>query len=93
VAHRRLNIPGGMARRTQTVADRIRSELRYSHGPVRRYHPIRFLLFYPCYIWLASQRSIRHVRESQPERGALSVFHEWLRTALGAYLQTLLSVE
>jgi glycosyltransferase involved in cell wall biosynthesis len=92
VAHRRLDIPGGMSRRTQSVAERIRAELRYSHGPVRRYHPVRFFLFYPCYIWLASRRSVHHVRESQPQRRLGSVLQEWLRSAPRAYAHTLLSL-
>jgi hypothetical protein len=92
VVHRRLDVAGGLARRSQSVAERMSSELRYSHGVVRKYHPLRFALFYPCYLWLASQRAIRHVREAQPQRRAASVWLEWLRSAPRAYLEAFRSV-
>ncbi|MDB4989155.1 MAG: putative glycosyltransferase [Myxococcaceae bacterium] len=64
---RRFDVAGGLARRQQTLAERIRAELRYSHRVVRKYYPGRFYALYPCYLALAAMRALNHVRESQPQ--------------------------
>jgi len=66
VVLRRMDLKGGMGRRQQTVAERIHSELVYSHRVVRKYHPGRFFAMYPAYLYLAGHRAVRHVRESNP---------------------------
>jgi len=62
---RRLDVPGGLGRRQQSVAARLRSELRFSHGVIRRYHPWRFWALYPAYVFCALERACRHVLESR----------------------------
>jgi hypothetical protein len=62
---RRLDVPGGLGRRQQSVYARLRSELRFSHAVIRRYYPWRFWMFYPLYVIVAVQRAFRHVFESR----------------------------
>lgn len=62
---RRLDIVGGLGRRQQGVWARLRSELRFSHGVIRRYHPWRFWALYPVYLGCAIERACRHVIESR----------------------------
>lgn len=62
---RRLDVPGGLGRRQQTVYDRLKAELRFSHGVIRRYYPWRFWALYPVYVFCALERSCRHVFESR----------------------------
>lgn len=62
---RRLDVPGGLGRRQQTVAARLRAELRFSHGVIRKYHPWRFWALYPAYVVCALERSCRHVFEAR----------------------------
>jgi glycosyltransferase involved in cell wall biosynthesis len=62
---RRLDVPGGLGRRQQSVAARLRSELRFSHGVIRKYHPWRFWALYPAYVFWALERACRHVFESR----------------------------
>lgn len=62
---RRLDVPGGLGRRQQTVAARLRAELRFSHGVIRKYYPWRFWALYPAYVFCALERSCRHVFESR----------------------------
>jgi glycosyltransferase involved in cell wall biosynthesis len=86
---RRLDIPGGLARRGQTLSERIRVELRYSHRVVRKYFPGRFYTFYPCYLWLATSRALHHVRRAQPERSRRQLLSELAATGPRAYLAEL----
>lgn len=62
---RRLDVPGGLGRRQQSVYARLRAELRFSHGVIRRYYPWRFWLLYPVYVLVAVQRACQHVLESR----------------------------
>lgn len=62
---RRLDVPGGLGRRQQTVYARLRAELRFSHGVIRRYYPWRFWALYPVYVLCALERALRHVFESR----------------------------
>lgn len=62
---RRLDVPGGLGRRQQSVAARLRAELRFSHGVIRRYYPWRFWALYPVYLLCAVERACRHVFESR----------------------------
>lgn len=62
---RRLDVPGGLGRRQQSVYARLRSELRFSHGVIRRYYPWRFWALYPIYLGCALERAWRHVIESR----------------------------
>jgi glycosyltransferase involved in cell wall biosynthesis len=86
---RRLDIPGGLARRAQTISERVRVELRYSHRVVRKYFPGRFYALYPCYVWLAASRALHHVRCAQPERSRRQLLSELAKTAPRAYLAEL----
>jgi glycosyltransferase involved in cell wall biosynthesis len=86
---RRLDAPGGLARRKQSVAERVRAELRYSHRVVRKYYPGRFHALYPCYVTLAATRAVAHVRQSQPERSLPSLLSELVRLGPGVYLREL----
>jgi glycosyltransferase involved in cell wall biosynthesis len=86
---RRLDIPGGLARRAQTLPERFRVELRYSHRVVRKYFPGRFYSLYPCYLWLAATRALNHVRQAQPERSRRGLLFELAQTAPRAYLAEL----
>jgi glycosyltransferase involved in cell wall biosynthesis len=61
---RRLDIEGGLGRRQASFLDRLRTELRFSHGVIRRYFPVRFWALYPAYVLLAVHGAYRHVRES-----------------------------
>jgi glycosyltransferase involved in cell wall biosynthesis len=90
---RRLDVPGGLARRTQGVAERVRAELRYSHRVVRKYYPVRFFLLYPCYLWLAAARALHHVRQAQPQRRWHGLFLELMLSAPVVYLELLVSLE
>lgn len=56
---RRLDIPGGVGRRQASFLDSLGSELRFSHGVVRRYFPLRFWSLYPVYVFLALQKAAR----------------------------------
>jgi glycosyltransferase involved in cell wall biosynthesis len=68
---RRLDVPGGLDRRQQTLAQRLLTELRYSHGVIRRYFPLRFWLLYQVYLACAAQRAVTHVLASRRyKRGA-----------------------
>ena len=62
---RRLDVPGGLGRRQQTVCARLKAELRFSHGVIRRYYPWRFWTLYPVYVLCALERACRHVLESR----------------------------
>jgi len=62
---RRLDVPGGLGRRQQSVYARLRSELRFSHAVIRKYYPWRFWMLYPLYVLVAVQRACRHVFESR----------------------------
>jgi hypothetical protein len=77
---RRLDVPGGLGRRQQTVGARLRAELRFSHGVIRRYFPWRFWAFYPVYVLCALERACRHVLESrrlaEPSLGAVAAQEE-----------------
>lgn len=86
---RRLDVPGGIMRRGQSVADRVRAELQYSHRVVRKYFPWRFFLLYPCYLWLAATRALQHVHRSQPERRWRALLVELMLSAPVVYLQML----
>lgn len=90
---RRLDVPGGLGRRAQSVAERVRAELQYSHRVVRKYFPWRFFLFYPCYLWLAATRALQHVHQSQPQRRWLALLVELLLSAPVVYLQLLGGIE
>lgn len=61
---RRLDIPGGVGRRQASFGDRLRAELRFSHGVVRRYFPLRFWGLYPLYVLLAVQRALHDLRSA-----------------------------
>jgi glycosyltransferase involved in cell wall biosynthesis len=81
---RRLDVPGGLGRRQQSVYARLRSELRFSHAVIRRYYPWRFWMLYPLYVIVAVQRAFRHVFESrhfaaQKLVAAPRAMHEQLR--------------
>jgi len=89
---RRLDVPGGLARRTQGVAERVRSELRYSHRVVRKYYPWRFFLLYPCYLWLAGARALHHVRQAQPQRQRRTLLLELMLSAPMVYMEILESL-
>lgn len=62
---RRLDVPGGLGRRQQSVLARVRAELRFFHSVIRRYFPWRFWAFYPIYLLLAVQRAFQHVVEAR----------------------------
>jgi hypothetical protein len=62
---RRLDIEGGLGRRQQNVFARLCAELRYSHGVIRRYFPLRFWTLYPLYLWSAVQRACWFVFEAR----------------------------
>jgi len=86
---RRLDVPGGLGRRTHSVADRLQAELNYSHRVVRKYHPVRFAMFYPAYLGLAAVRSVQHVRETHVDRSLASLAGEVLLVGPRALAQTL----
>jgi glycosyltransferase involved in cell wall biosynthesis len=89
---RGLDVPGGLARRTQSIAERVRAELRYSHRVVRKYYPWRFFLLYPCYLWLAGARALHHVRQAQPQRLWRTLLLELLWSGPIVYLEMLESL-
>src|SRR6185295_10013322 len=89
---RRLDVPGGLARRNQGVAERMRAELAYSHRIVRKYYPGRFFLLYPCYLWLAGARALHHVHQSQPGRRWLPLLLELVLAAPAVYWEMLASL-
>jgi glycosyltransferase involved in cell wall biosynthesis len=55
---RRLDIPGGVGRRQASFVQALASELRFSHGVVRRYFPIRFWSLYPAYLLVAVHKAM-----------------------------------
>jgi glycosyltransferase involved in cell wall biosynthesis len=59
---RRLDVPGGLGRRQQGIAERLRAELRFFHVVIRRYFPLRFWMLYPLYLFFALERAFRHRR-------------------------------
>jgi glycosyltransferase involved in cell wall biosynthesis len=69
---RRLDVPGGLGRRQQTVGQRLVTELRYSHGVVRRYFPLRFWLLYHLYLACAAQRAVAHVLAARRHKHGVS---------------------
>lgn len=89
---RRFDVPGGLARRSQSLGERVRSELRYSHRVVRKYYPWRFFLFYPCYLWLAGLRAFAHVRHWQPELAWQTLLLELVWCAPAVYVDTITSL-
>jgi glycosyltransferase involved in cell wall biosynthesis len=70
---RRLDVRGGLDRRQQTVRQRLLTELRYSHGVVRRYFPLRFWLLYPIYLACAAQRAVAHVLAARRHKRRVSL--------------------
>lgn len=86
---RRLDLMGGMGRRQQTVAERIHSELAYSHRVVRKYHPGKFFALYPAYLYLAGHRAVRHVKESNPDSSLPRLVLDALRTGPSTYAEIL----
>lgn len=54
---RRLDIPGGVGRRQASFLASLAAELRFSHGVVRRYFPVRFWSLYPMYLLVALQKA------------------------------------
>lgn len=89
---RRLDVPGGLARRTQDIGDRIRAELGYSHRVVRKYYPARFAIFYPAYVSLAPLRAIQQVHEAQADRSLPALVGEALLAGPKVYAQTVLGL-
>ncbi|MEO8179682.1 MAG: glycosyltransferase [Deltaproteobacteria bacterium] len=69
---RRLDVPGGLDRRQQTLGQRLLTELRYSHGVVRRYFPLRFWALYHVYLACAAQRAIAHVLSARRRKHGVS---------------------
>jgi glycosyltransferase involved in cell wall biosynthesis len=70
---RRLDITGGLGRRQQGVAGRLRAELRFSHAVIRRYFPMRFWALYPLYLWCALSRAIWDVLEARRTCGSFAI--------------------
>lgn len=78
---RRLEVPGGMAKRGLSGFAYGHRVFLYLHNVLRHYHPWRFALLYPAYImflavhvieWIVSD-SKRHQTAPQRLRGALAV--------------------
>jgi glycosyltransferase involved in cell wall biosynthesis len=70
---RRLDVPGGLGRRQQTVLQRLRTEISYSHGVVRRYFPLRFWALYLVYLICAAQRAVAHVWAARRQKRGVSL--------------------
>lgn len=70
---RRLDVPGGLDRRKQSVPQRLLAELRYSHGVIRRYFPLRFWLLYHVYLACAAQRAVAYVLASRRHKQGASL--------------------
>lgn len=69
---RRLDIEGGVGRRQASYSELLRSELRFSHGVIRRYFPVRFWGLYPLYLLLALQRAYHHRKQATSPAPPLS---------------------
>jgi glycosyltransferase involved in cell wall biosynthesis len=67
VTLRRLDIPGGMNRRTRGLDEMLLDELFYSHTLIRRFNPLRFYLLYFAYASSAIKRSVKTRRQYAPD--------------------------
>jgi glycosyltransferase involved in cell wall biosynthesis len=64
---RRFDIQGGTGRRWASIERLLRLEFDYSHGLLRRYHPLRFYSMYPAYLVLGVTRAVDFVHTHHPE--------------------------
>lgn len=64
---RRFDIQGGTGRRWASIDRLLRLEFDYSHGLLRRYHPLRFYGLYPAYLVLGVTRAVDFVHTHHPE--------------------------
>ena len=76
---RRLDQPGGLARRQASMARVLSFELLYSHRLIRRYYPLRFYFFYVVYLWLAAYRAVSYVADHHRERSSLLLLRDLAR--------------
>lgn len=58
---RRLDVPGGMAKRTMSGPVYARRVFTFLHNIVGHYFPIRFALLYPAYIYLVAYHVIQWI--------------------------------
>jgi len=64
---RRFDIQGGTGRRWASMERLLRLEFDYSHGLLRRYHPLKFYGLYPAYVVLGVTRAVDFVHTHHPE--------------------------
>ncbi|HEY4182514.1 MAG TPA: glycosyltransferase family 2 protein [Kofleriaceae bacterium] len=55
---RRLDVPGGMAKRTLSGPAYAKKVFTFLHNIVAHYFPLRFVVLYPAYYWLVATRVI-----------------------------------
>jgi glycosyltransferase involved in cell wall biosynthesis len=58
---RRLDVPGGMAKRTMSGPRYARRVFTFLHNIIGHYFPLRFVLLYPAYIYMAAYHVIQWV--------------------------------
>lgn len=64
---RRMDWPGGMAKRLVSVEGELRNQLQFAHRVIGRYHPRRFRLLYPVYMGWALGKTLNWIWRDLPE--------------------------
>lgn len=82
---RRLDIPGGMDRRTTPAEHVLFEELYYSHKIVRRFFPVRFYTYYLAYVGAHVMRALLWLQKEQPQTPLV----EHVRALAVAFVPTL----
>jgi len=84
---RRLDIPGGMDRRTAPAHDVLYHELFYSHTIIRRFFPLRFYSCYPAYLAAHAGRALEQLYRTRPDEPLHRLAGELLRDFLPALVE------
>jgi glycosyltransferase involved in cell wall biosynthesis len=88
---RRLDVPGGMAKRTMGGPTYAKRVFAFLHNIIGHYFPIRFVLLYPAYILLAAYHvtqwicsdSIKHRRLVQRVAALAGLYLVWFPLWIG----------
>ncbi|MFZ5897147.1 MAG: glycosyltransferase family 2 protein [Myxococcota bacterium] len=84
---RRFDIQGGTGRRWASIDRLLRLEFDYSHGLLRRYHPLRFYGLYPAYVALGVYRAVDFVHTHHPEIPATRLASDVARSLIPTILR------
>jgi glycosyltransferase involved in cell wall biosynthesis len=70
--NRRLDVPGGMAKRTMSGPRYARRVFTFLHDVVAHYFPLRFVLLYPAYIYFTAHHTIEWIVDDSKAHRSLA---------------------